>query len=358
MRIKNYLMAGLTALSFLATSCSNNEDDATATTGEASIVISLEGEKINSRATDPTTDDETDERKILNYRIYVFNSTSGAVEKTANGTVTNGVASATTISGLNTLGTKKVVVIANLPAGFPTISHYSDFESSVFDLNLQNPANRATTGLVMSGESANFSLTAADTEDAPRGISVTIRRVVAKIELQSIQISPAAGRAGVFVLQSVSIQKAKSLANAGPVNITSATPFYGGLLGSDSQISAPYLHDTFASTPAEGITLQTSNYFYVFPNAVEGEETLMTITGTYDGATMHFPFRINRISNEGGGSADGTMIKRNTRYVLSVTLRNLGGGSVDPDLPGDPSAIEVSVTAEGWEGPLTQNVEW
>ena len=66
------------------------------------------------------------------------------------------------------------------------------------------------------------------------------------------------------------------------------------------------------------------------------------------------------IEREGSvsGTADGTLIKRNTRYILNVTLKKLGSGTTDPDGPGDPAAVEVTVTTEGWEGPLVQDVEW
>ena len=358
MRVKSFFIVSLVATAFLATACNNDDANEPAVGGEASITITLEGEKIGGRATDPTADDATDERKIVNYKVYVFNATSGAVEKVVNGIVNSGIAGVTKITGLNTLGAKKVVVLANVPTGYPAISHYSDFSNNMFNLDLQTPANRGTTGLVMSGESTDFSLSNADTETTPKGIAVTISRVVAKVELASIEINPTAGRAGVFLLTSVSIQKAKSRATVGPVNVVSDIPYYGGLMGNESQTTVGYLIDPFTSTPANGVILPCDNYFYVFPNAVDGEETLLTIAGTYDGVPTYFPFRINRVAGEGGGSADGSMIKRNTRYVLAVNLKNLGGGSTDPDLPGDPAAIEVTVTTEGWEGPLTQNVEW
>ena len=350
-------MTGAASILLLATACSDRDKNEQ-TPGEGSIVVSLNGEKINQRATGPTTDNETDERKIVNFRIYVFNNSSGAVEKVVNGEVTDGKPNPTTITGLNILTSKKIVVLANIPDGYGAVSHYSDFETYMLDLNTQTPHNRATKGLAMSGESEEFTLTNEDVNGTPKGISVTIKRVVAKVKLESILISPTSGRAGVFELTSVSIQKAKSLATIGPVDIASSKPYYGGIASTESTVQASYLIDNFTTTPPTGTTEITDNYFYVFPNEVEGEETLMTISGTYDGAVMHFPFQINAIASEGGGTADGKLIKRNTQYQLAVTLRNLGGGSTDPDVPGEEADVEIIVTTEGWEGPLTQNVEW
>lgn len=333
--------------------CSKNEMNELGNGEEASITITLKGENLSSKATGSTSDTETDERKIVNYKVYVFSYNSGVLEKEVDGIVSNGVAGSTQIDGLNTAGTKRVVVVANLPAGFPAIDNYDDFGTAAFDLGLQNPANRAITGLVMSGESSELTLTSG----SPVPVTVSIKRIVAKIELGSVTITPEAGHTEAFVLTQVSIQKAKSNANIGPVTIVSNAPFYGGLSGTESSVPNPdnYLLDAISTDQPNGSPKVFDNFFYVFPNDEVGAETLLTITGTYKGNITHFPFRINSIVSS---TADGTLIKRNTRYILNVTLKKLGSGTTDPDTPGDPAAIEVTVTTEGWEGPLVQDLEW
>lgn len=337
----------------LLSACSNDEMNEGGNGEKASITITLKGENLSSKATGNTSDTETDERKIVNYKVYVFSYNSGVLEKEVDGAVSNGIAGPTQVDGLNTAGTKRVVVIANLPAGFPAVSNYTDFETATFDLGLQNPANRATTGLVMSGESSELTLTSGN----PVPVTVSIKRVVAKIELGSVTITPETGHTEPFVLTHVSIQKAKSKATIGPKTVLSDIPFYGGFGGTESAVPTPdnYLLDAITTDQPNGTAKSFDNFFYVFPNEETGAETLLTISGTYKGTITHFPFRINSIVS---GTADGTLIKRNTRYILNVTLKKLGSGTTDPDGPGDPAAVEVTVTTEGWEGPLVQDVEW
>jgi len=356
MKTTSKLITGMLVLASLA-ACSDNEinENEKGNEEKASITVTLKGETLaSSKATgnSATIDDETDERKIVNFKVYVFNYSNGSLEKSVDGVVTDGVAETTLVDGLNTAGTKRVVVVANVPAGFPTINNYANFETATFDLGLQDPANRATTGLVMSGESGQLTLTGATDPDP---VSVSIKRVVAKIELGSITITPDPGHTAPFVLTGVSIQKAKSSANIGPVTIISNGPLYGGYAGTESLVPTPnYLADAISTDADNGSPKTFDNFFYVFPN--EDDETLMTIIGTYNGSTTYFPFRINMVAGE--QNADGTLIKRNTRYILNVTLKELGNGTTDPDFPTDPAAIDVTITTEGWEGPLTQDVEW
>lgn len=360
MSTNSCFIVGLAILSFLTTSCNSEEEPATPDSAETfgSITVTLKGEKITTHATDPTQDDATDELKIHNFKVYVFNSNTGALEKTVEGvTNSSGEATITHIDSLNTAGSKNIVVLANIPAGYPAIDSYADLGKNQFDLGLQSPANRSTTGLVMSGESGDITLSSTTVQTVP----ITIKRVVAKIELKTILINPDPEHTGTFVLTGVGIQKAKGKATAGPTTImTFNNPVYGGHAGSKSTVPAPdnYLWDPITDTPATGLPKDCNNYFYVFPNTIEGEETLITISGTYNGITTHFPFRINHVAGSGSSTTDGTRIKRNTRYLLNVTLKKLGSGSTDPDIPGDPAAIDVTVTTENWEGPLTQDVEW
>lgn len=352
MRTTSKLITGILALALLS-ACSNDEMNERGNEEKASITITLKGENLSSKATGSTSDTETDERKIVNYKVYVFSYNSGVLEKEVDGAVNNGIAGSTQVDGLSTAGTKRVVVVANLPARFPAVSNYTDFETATFDLGLQNPANRATTGLVMSGESPELTLTSG----SPVPVTVSIRRVVAKIELGSVTITPEAGHTEPFVLTHVSIQKAKSKATIGPNTVLSEIPFYGGFGGTESNIPTPdnYLLGAITTDQPNGTAKSFDNFFYVFPNEETGAETLLTISGTYKGSTTHFPFRINSIVSS---TADGTLIKRNTRYILNVTLKKLGSGTTDPDGPGDPAAVEVTVTTEGWEDPLEQDVEW
>lgn len=354
MKTNNLFIAGMAAMALLVASCSNDDDAKVAGNGEkAAITIRLKGETALTKATGPTTDDQTDEQKVHNFKVYVFNAGSGELEAAKDGSVnSSGEAQVTRIEDLNTASAKHIVVLANRPDRYPELTNYSQLTNMNIDLGTQAPNKKATGGLAMSGEAANLVLNSGD-----QTVPVTIRRVVAKIELAAITIRPDENSTGSFELKGVSIQKAKQFANFGPTTILSSSPFLGGLAGSESALpgSDNYLFDMLATPPAN-VQTACDNYFYVHPNEVSGEETLLTIAGLYNGKETYFPFRIN--DKIGSSNTDGSLIQRNTRYVLNVTLKKLGSGSDNPDVPGDPAAIDVEVSTEGWAGPIIQDVEW
>lgn len=103
----------------------------------------------------------------------------------------------------------------------------------------------------------------------------------------------------------------------------------------------------------------TNRYFYVFPNDnTGGNAALITLVGTYDGQLTYFPFRINDKPGSDGATSDGTFIQRNHVYTVNVTLKRLGGGSADPEVPADPASLTVTVEPQEWATELVQNVEW
>lgn len=44
--------------------------------------------------------------------------------------------------------------------------------------------------------------------------------------------------------------------------------------------------------------------------------------------------------------------------MINVTLKKLGSGSSDPEVPADPASLTVTVEPQAWETDLIQNVEW
>lgn len=59
-----------------------------------------------------------------------------------------------------------------------------------------------------------------------------------------------------------------------------------------------------------------------------------------------------------GATSDGTFIRRNSVYVVNVTLKRLGSGSDNPEVPADPASLTVTVEPQEWATDLIQNVEW
>ena len=367
--MKKIFFVALAAMIFAATGCKNESGNDGGQPASIKITLASGYAKAGSRAQDAVT--ETVENQVNNFSVLVFSG--GLLEKLESYTLSNQTTDFTqTVNGLTT-GLKRVVVVANVPTGHTILSYaagtpYTTFAAADIDLDTQEPAQRPTNGLLMSGE---ITPTLAAGTNGP--LTVPIHRAVARIELGTINYAiedVATWDVDLFEITSVMIQKAKSLSPvvAGDLQGLTKIPFYGGLATGGSspatitQAEKTYLRET-ANINDEGA--ENPHYFYVFPNNenmvnvgtegapvnVEGS-TLFVIEATYNGVQTFFPVRIN--SND----ADGfEKINRNTRYVLNITFKTLQGGG-NPDVPLDPATLEVTIVPQGWQGPVTQNVEF
>ena len=103
------------------------------------------------------------------------------------------------------------------------------------------------------------------------------------------------------------------------------------MAGDKSTVKA-YLSETISASD------YSNRYFYVLPSDNDdGNTTLITLAGTYDGQPAYFPFRINDKAGTGEASSDGTFIRRNYVYTVNVKLKRLGGGSSNPEVPSWPN---------------------
>ena len=339
----------LFASAFLSVSCAENDTESSPSGETASLTVTLNRQAAGSKAVVPSDgagaeDLEKAENTVKNVTVFVFN---------ANGTLDKKQTFASssfseTITGL-IAGTKKVVVVANVPSGvaFPDGINYSWFADAqnAMDLETQSPQ---TNGLFMSGE-GTVTLSANSTA----ATTVSVSRVAAKVKLGTITISPEAGHdPDKFVLSRAVIMKARGSATMGLPSVNTPELFYGGMAG-DKSTEKSYLSETISADD------HSNRYFYVFPNDNSGgNATLITLVGTYDGQPTYFPFRINDKSGEDGATSDGTFIQRNHVYTVNVTLKRLGGGSTDPEVPADPASLTVTVEPQEWATELVQNVEW
>ena len=288
---------------------------------------------------------EKAENTVKNATVFVFNA-NGTLDKRQ--TLAAPSLSAT-ISGL-LAGEKRVVVVANVPSSvtFPDGINYSWFADAgnVIDLDTQSPE---TNGLFMSGEDM-VTLTANST--AAKTISIS--RIAAKIKLGTVTISPDPGHdPDKFVLNKVIVMKARGSAMMGlPSAAYTPDVFYGGMAGDKSTVKA-YLSETISASD------YSNRYFYVLPSDNDdGNTTLITLAGTYDGQPAYFPFRINDKAGTGEASSDGTFIRRNYVYTVNVKLKRLGGGSSNPEVPADPASLDITVEPQDWTAELVQDVEW
>ncbi len=107
--------------------------------------------------------------------------------------------------------------------------------------------------------------------------------------------------------------------------------------------------------------LKTPNLFwYVLPNNDPLNPTLLTLQGEYMEEPWFYPVAINAANNAGkttGDTTDGTNIKRNMRYTVNITFKNLMG-TKDPNDPSLGTNLIVTVKPVPWEGPVNQNTTW
>lgn len=322
------------------------EEDLNLKTASLTLTVSIDNgneivaSNVETRALGNPT--QADESKIFNYSVYVFypNGSLEKAETISGSTLTH------TITGL-TAGTKRVVVLANVPAGYATINHYDDIEDEMFLLDTQEPAVLSSTGLAMSGETTTIL-----NPGSANTLSLSISRIVAKIKLGGITVNAAAGHdPSKLNFVAIHIMKARANANMGIPAIKTGNAFYGGVTGTVSTIAKSYLTDS--------ITTGNENcYFYVFPNdSTSGNATLLSIEATYDNVKTYFTFSINdKVVAPGDGT--GEYIKRNTVHTVNVTLKKLDGGSTDPEQPADPADLDVTIVPENWVDIPAQAVEW
>lgn len=332
----------------LSVSCSKDDTEKTLSEETASLTVTLNGQAPRTKAVVPPEDaDELEkaENTVKNATVFVFNA-NGTLDKRQ--TLAAPSLSAT-ISGL-LAGEKRVVVVANVPSSvtFPDGINYSWFADAgnVIDLDTQSPE---TNGLFMSGEDM-VTLTA----NSAATKTISISRIAAKIKLGTVTISPDPGHdPDKFVLNKVIVMKARGSAMMGlPSAAYTPNVFYGGMAGDKSTVKA-YLSETISTSD------YSNRYFYVLPSDNDdGNTTLITLAGTYDGQPAYFPFRINDKVGTGEASSDGTFIRRNYVYTVNVKLKRLGGGSSNPEVPADPASLDITVEPQDWTAELVQDVEW
>ncbi|WP_165024194.1 fimbrial protein [Dysgonomonas sp. ZJ279] len=337
-----FFLTSIVAL--LCSACSSNDDESSPgspeTGAKASLTVTLGGTKSNETrgVGNPT---QVEENTINTFTVYIF--ANNRLEKAE--IVSTGLS--LFIDGLTT-GTKKIVVIANTPAGYPNPilaegDPYSDLGNVANYINLDDQTADPTPSLIMSGED---DITLQSESVGTNTITIPVSRIVAKIKLGTITIDPAAGLDPLlFELTGVAIIKAKSLSSVGIPSVVTAQPFYSGIEGTTVHgiYIKPYLYENIT------IADHDERYFYVFANIDGGsndeEATLLTLEGAYDGEIMYFPFRLPAIA-------------RNTQHTVDITLRRLGTGSPDPEIPSDPATLTVTITPEDWIIVPTQEVEW
>lgn len=362
--MKKFFLSAIALLGVLATGCVKSEPGPDNGTGNGAITISLDngytgnGAEPDSRATgDPA---QALENTVKSFTVYVFNNATGVLEK--HQSFTTGLTGR--VTNLSVASQKKVVVFVNQPAGFPEITNYGDLSlaSSMVSLDSQVPADFSSTGLFMSGE---YPTAVSLSADNVASITVNVSRLTAKVRIGTLTVSPDTGLSlDDFVLEGISVQKARDRALPLGTLATTGFAYVGGLEGSTSSAGLTpkaYLREQYAlpNGYTVGTALTPQAYFYVFPNDnTDNHATMLTLYGTYLGQPMYYSFQINDSVGTGSNTTDGTWVQRNKIYTLNVTLRKLGSGADNPDTTNAEVSLDVTVSVADWEGELIQDVEW
>lgn len=216
----------------LAVSCTGMGREELTQGENASLTVTLSGQVPVSKAVGSPDDAEAvkeAENKLHNVTVFVFNS-NGTLDK-KHTFAPNQISE--TITGL-VAGTKKVVVVANVPSAitFPDSINYGWFEDAGNVIDLDTQATTAD-GLFMSGEDTVV-LSANTVSEA----TIPISRVVAKVKLGTLTIAPEAGHdAAKFALTKVMVMKARSSVKMGLPSVDyTPNAFYGGMQGDKSTV--------------------------------------------------------------------------------------------------------------------------
>lgn len=372
------ILSTLSVFALLLLGCSENSEKNNPG-GVASMQITLQGERAQarpeSRATGSMTPNPAVEGIVSNFTVFVFNYTTGDLEKSQQFTITGDNYTAQ-ITDLSTGTEKRVVAYVNVPQNMDLsgVKTYGDLRQNILTLDSQYADDIDKVGLFMSGETADpVSLQASEQNN----VTISVRRRVAKVVLRSLKVTPAAdAQLSEFTLGGVSIQKARlSATPLGAILADAGTPaesYAGGIAspaGAAQQfpLTRAYLNEAI-DVPAitAGAELIASDdqqrYFYVLPNDnTNNNATLMAIYGTY-GLTpqaAYYPFVINGSSNgTGGNSTDGNFIQCNKIYALDITLTRINLPSDDPNVVPSQVVLNVTIVPEDWDLTLRQVVEW
>lgn len=373
-KMKKILFTFLFISALINISCSNDDDEQRngATAEQASITVRIQGRPI-ARNIGESSSNQAFENLVSNLTVFVFNYVTGDLEKAESFTLAEGDYTRQ-VTGLSTGTEKRIVAFVNVPTGLDlsTISTYSQLNTNLITLDSQNSTDIATRGLFMSGESTS-AITLSTTGD--NTVTIPVSRRVAKVVLKSLIINPeTASNLSLFTLSGVSIQKARLTGTptgdlvpptgdatvnyaGGIASPTGATPNFSrirGFLLEPLALPDGYTINTEIITPES-----EERYFYILPNnGLNGNATMLTISGTY-GTTpenAYYPIRIN--STAGQGSTDGNFVESNKIYEISIVIRQPNLFSEDPNEVPTDVALDVTITPQDWETTIEQTVEW
>ncbi|WP_296939859.1 fimbrial protein [uncultured Dysgonomonas sp.] len=370
MKVFNYLFIAMLSMGFIA--CSSEDD----TSGgvEEGVKTKVQLKIVPAASSKSITGDfdalALEESTINDVTVLVFKTSDGTMDgQVIKGdlTDTEGVKSITIDN--TTSGERDFLVIANAPEGvFYKGMSRAEALAKVMTLS----PTEASDNLVMANQTVVTQTLSATNNASKNPVSVTIRRLAARVNLAKVDIKFTEGSTpnADFTIQEVFLMNVNTNYNIpGTATPEYKNPFEVGQ--GDYTFTDGWGHKFTAEEP---YPTDEKLYFYAGPNVIaeetEGTETLLVIKGLFVSnkitlapaeETVYYTVKVNRkglgisFTDPEGSPSIGTGINSNTIYNLTVTITRKGG--TDPgDMP-EPAPCEVTVTAEDWKY-VNQNVEF
>lgn len=351
------------------TSCINEETEETVLPKEISIQVSIDAKDTQTRASDVL-----DREKVTRYDIFIFDETSGALDKHLSGSYATGVEQFNKIFTSNIdlyTGTKEVYVIANNISWESSTQEQMDAITRDEVLNLVLPYNQniietddgkltGFTGYIKNdGSYEPFVMTVKKTNVNFRTtptLQVKLKRTYAKVILQFATELTGASEKDWQALKSIKIEAIENIPQSAAV-ITGGVAATPTILNSyvfdhdspfevnpnNANLITGYSYDTFE----EALSLKIPPYI---PSVVDGKIQAATIKLTF----CVGPTAGNVITKEFtrtisiGNSLKGYQIEANYAYVIKISSSKTNSGiSVNTTvLPWNSESFENEVLPE------------
>ena len=349
--MKNLKFLTVALATLMICSCSNENNGILDLGTMANVTIKVVGQETKTRATG--NGDEVKEITVKNFVAFAFagESLSGSAHS-ENGEPVK-LATPTTAT--------KVYVVVNtgstLTTGlFGSIKSLSDLKAVQGDLANTDKATTTQTGenLWMHGSGKIvFS-----TDGTTGQVEVPVKFSSAKIQVTVIDNRQTTD-VYTYSDHRVSVLQAGAHANFFSTSPSMQTDFYTG--------------DRSYNDPAKGVrldalthnvaTFDTSNdkfHFYTFGNNINGYDnpektpTILTLSSLRkavaggDGTGIRKYYPIHFSTHESMTSGTLSSIEPGNKYDITITLKDDGNGTVDPELPVIASSIDVTVKTTPW----------
>lgn len=395
MKIGKFLLAGIIALGMMA--C-NNEDAPVVNQAEATVSVKIVPSS-NGPAVKATGNLSGNgvlaaglaaESAIKSLEVFIFNS----ITDTSDG---YGIATSTTdvkeVLNIATHPGKKVImIVANAGTAIGSVTNKTALLAKTKDL----PVVVATSGLPMTGESAEITLDPGDNQygfsatDASYKAAAKQHAAAAPLQIQRVNARVAIVSANIGTLPADQLAIFDNLKDVevAMFNVPKASKLFGpaGTLATNADYlfgeSWPSTSGSYAVGTAEGsfkdasvtfpIVNTTAPYYYVAENTstVAKEQMLIvlrgkphkgtnpvTSVGLYTDANgyTYYPVWVNAPGHTYTGNDTGdSKIRRNTQYNISLTINKIGNPTIDPV---QDAFLDVKVEVLPWLV-VTQGVVW